>query len=87
MRCNRWINFKMYFIVSERLELVVEKNIELRKELEKILLLLRCKVSTRICDCSNISSLIQTIQYLHSKVIFERNSIFVILFGAIKIVL
>ena len=46
VRRNRWIDFKIYFLISKHLELVVEKNIKLRKELEKILLLLRLKVST-----------------------------------------
>ena len=77
----------MHFLVGKCLEFVVEKNIKLGKELEKVLSLLRCKMRTRIHDCSNVSSLVRTIQYFRHEVIFKRVVVFVILFVMVKIVL
>ena len=47
----------MHFLIGKRLELVIEKNIKLGKELEKILSLLRCKMRTQIHNRTNVSSL------------------------------
>ena len=87
VRCNRWISFKMDFLVCEGLEHVIEKYIKLGKELKEIFLLLWHEMSAQICDCPNITSFLQTIQYFHSKVIIKRESIFVILFVMVKTIL
>ena len=87
VRHNRWVNFKMDFLVCECFQLVVEENIKLGKKLKEILALLRCKVSAQICDCLCVTSLMQTIQCFCSKVIVKRESIFIILFVLVKTIL
>ena len=72
-RRNRQINFKMIFLICESLQLVVEKNIKIGKELKEILMLLWCEMGAQICNYLHVSSFIQTIQCFCSEVIVKES--------------